>query len=294
MYNTSLLIDNKCYNTLRDAFIILCIQMHPLDGPSAIVRTHAAHGFKALEGDATLQSHSITLKLGQVKNNNKNPVAEKAVQELKQELLWQDPQGGPVSHLALSLTIATLNSCICMCGLSAREMWTQRDQFSNSQIPLSNQELITQQHQLHRQNHSQSEKSKAPIAKQGVSRSICVGDLVYLHSDRSKSCARDRYLFISVNGSWFDLRTFVCSQLCNTSYKVNASECYKVPADSSPFLQCTPQTSRFDPSNDEDEEDENIHLKLPPKPPEIPTTISMPPSSENSSSSNAPIASLAL
>ena len=149
-YTTSLLIDNECHDTLRDALIILCIQMRPLDGPSAIVRTDPAPGLKALVGDAILQSHSITLELGRVKNNR------------------QDPQGGPVSRLTLSIATSTLNSRIRTRGLSAREIWTQPYQFSNCQIPLSDQELITKQHQLRLQNHSHSEKSKAPVAKQGV------------------------------------------------------------------------------------------------------------------------------
>lgn len=44
---------------------------------------------------------------------------------------------------------------------------------------------------------------------QADSPSVCVGDLVYLHSEQGKPRVRDRYFVVSVNGSWFSLRRFV-------------------------------------------------------------------------------------
>ena len=54
--------------------------MRPLDGPLAVVRTDPAPCFLALENDSVLHEHRIALEIGRVKNRNKNPVAEKAVQ----------------------------------------------------------------------------------------------------------------------------------------------------------------------------------------------------------------------
>ena len=50
-------------------------------------------------------------------------MAEKAVQELKAEILRQDPSGNPVSPLNLALAVSCLNSRIQGRGLSAYEMW---------------------------------------------------------------------------------------------------------------------------------------------------------------------------
>ena len=150
---------NECHTTLRNALISLCIEIHPLDGPFAVIRTDAAPRFIALKDDSVLRKHRIALEIGRIRNHNKNPVAEKAVQELELELLRQDPLGGPVSTVVLSVAIATLNSQIHSRGLSAREMWTQRDQFSNSQIPLTDHDLISKQHELHLTNHPHSEKA---------------------------------------------------------------------------------------------------------------------------------------
>jgi hypothetical protein len=68
-------------------------------------------------------------------------------------------------------------------GMSSREMITQRDQFTNIQNPVCDLQLIIEQHQ-----------ANAPLQKPASRVSVDVGDLVYLHNDRSKLHARDRYL----------------------------------------------------------------------------------------------------
>ena len=66
------------------------------------------------------------------------------------------------SPVVLPVATATLNSLIRSRGLSAREMCTQRDQFSNFQIPPSDYDLISQQKKLRKANHPSGEKSKYP------------------------------------------------------------------------------------------------------------------------------------
>ena len=80
----------------------------------------------ALRNDETLKSLRLSLEIGRVKNPNKNPVVEKAILELEEELLKQEPTGGQVSHLCLVIVVARLNFCIRYSGLSARELWTQQ------------------------------------------------------------------------------------------------------------------------------------------------------------------------
>ena len=97
-FTLSLLLGDEGHVSLHNGLIQLCVQMRPLDGPHALIRTDPAPGFKALVDDAFLARHRITLEVGQPKNGNKNPVGEKAVLELEQELLRQDPLGGPVTQ----------------------------------------------------------------------------------------------------------------------------------------------------------------------------------------------------
>ncbi|XP_063966698.1 uncharacterized protein LOC135156869 [Lytechinus pictus] len=187
-------------------------------------------GFSALQHDESLRSQGITLEIGRAKNINKNPVAEKAVRELEDELLRDDPRGGPVTPLALALATARLNSRIRGVGLSARELWTQRDQFTSEQIPLRDMDVITNQHEKRLSNHGPSMESKAPKRLSSMGESLVhVGDLVYLRSDRTKTQARPRYLVCSVDNDWCNIRKFVGSQLRSTSYRVRRSDCLKVP-----------------------------------------------------------------
>lgn len=111
-------------------------------------------------------------------NINKNPVAEKAVQELQDEILRLNPTNRTVSSLSLTIDVASLNSRICSDGLSSREMFIQRDQFTNSQMPLSDRDLIMDKHSYREQNHKYTENSKATMGFTVKSPNLEVGDLV--------------------------------------------------------------------------------------------------------------------
>ena len=80
-----------------------------MDGPPAVIRTDPAPGFKALPNDPLLKKHRVTIELGQPKNPNKNPVAQRAVQELETELARQKPLGGALSPLILAVATSALN-----------------------------------------------------------------------------------------------------------------------------------------------------------------------------------------
>ena len=229
-YTWSLLIDNEQAKSLRDALIKLLIPNKPIDGPPSVVRVDNASGFISLKEDNELKSHGIILDLGRVKNINKNPVGERAVEELEKELLKQDPTGGPVSDITLAVATARLNARIRTRGMSSREMLFQRDQFTNSQIPVSDMELITEQHESKLRNHKYSEKSKAPHKDFRPQANVDIGDLVYLHTDRDKTKSRDRYIIVNSDNDWIYVRKFVGKQLRNASYKIKRSECYKVPS----------------------------------------------------------------
>ena len=227
-YTTACIVHDEKQTTLKEALACLATELHPLDGPPAVIRVDPAPGFMALRNDETLKSLRLWLEIGRVKNPNKNPVAEKAILELEEELLKQDSTGGPVSQLNLAIAIARLNSRIRYSGLSAREFWTQRSQFTHEQMPISDRENLIRQHTLRAQNHPSSEKSKHKSKKSATSYNIDVGDLVYLYSDKDKSRARSRYLVVSIDGEWCFIKKFSGNQLRSSSYKVKREECYLV------------------------------------------------------------------
>ena len=67
-----------------------------------------------------------------------------------------------ISSVTLSLATGCLNSRVRIKGLSAREMWTQRDQYTNEQLPISDMILLQQKHDQRLANHCYRESSKAP------------------------------------------------------------------------------------------------------------------------------------
>ena len=203
----SCLIDDERRDTLRDSLVKLCIGLRKLDGPPAVIRTDPAPGFAALVKDALLSTYRLTIELG---------------------LLHQQPTGGAVTQLVLSIATANLNTRVGNRGFSARELWTQRDQFTNEQLPLTDYDLIRQQHSLRNANHAPSQLSKSPSHTVSKALNIDFGDIVYRYCDRNKSRSRCRYLVVSVDGVWLNASKFIGNQLRATSYRVKRSECYKV------------------------------------------------------------------
>ena len=197
------------------------------------------------------------MEIGDPKNNNKNPVAERAVQELRLELQKRDLDGNSVSPSSLALATAIINGRIRHYGLSAREALFQRDQFTGQQLPFSDDALISTQHELREANHLPSATSKAPRAPFAPVPDIAPGTLVYVNSDRNKTTARPRYLVTQCDNGWCSLKKFTGNQLHDRTYRVATPECYPVPG----------QVSYMRPSDhvddDQDEDGEPPTTDLP-------------------------------
>ena len=193
---------------LKDAVIRLLIELCPLDSPNVVVSTDGDPGFKAFVNDEMLLRHRITIEVGRIKNPNKNPVADKIIHELEEELLRHNLTGGFLTNRSLTIAAARLNSRIRSRGLSPCEMCYQRDQFTNAQIPLIDEQLIKQQHYQKLKNHPHSEKSEAPGKPLAAEPIIIIGDIVYLINDRNKLKTRHRYLVDGVDGKWCGINKF--------------------------------------------------------------------------------------
>ena len=227
-YTAATFIDNERRDSLRDALLILCSGMTPLGHSESLIRVDAAPGLQSLVSDPTLQRHGIQLIVGNPKNLNKNPVAEKAIRELGLELLNLSPNGGPISGVLLALATANLNSRIRDCGLSSREIWTQRDQITGDQLPLSDSQLADLKFFTRLRNHPASATSKAHGKRFSCQPLLNPGDIVYLYGDSDKTAARPRYMVISVTDQTCQVRKFTQSQFRSRLYDVPLQQCYKV------------------------------------------------------------------
>ena len=268
-FTSASIIPDEKSTTLRDSLSTLFVSLHSPDGPAAIVRVDPAPGFIALQNDPTLRKLGMTLEIGRVKNVNKNPVAKKAVAEVEEELRRKAPDGSSVTPLGLSLAISRLNSRLRRRGISAHEMWTHRDQFSNSQIPINDQDIIKAQHKQRTENHPHSERSKnsRKAITHVPSQRINVGDLVYLYTDRDKTKSRSRYLVVLVEHPWCFVKKFTDTQLRAASYKVRFDECYRVSSE----VKETVCNSSLEADSDDD-----VHI-----PPEAPVSNSPTPPEES-------------
>ena len=265
-FTASCLVPDEKHDTLRDALTQLIVGVHPLDDPRAVIRVDPSPGFQSMANNDSLNHLNVTIEVGRVKNKNKNPVAEKAVHELEEELIKQEPGGRPVSAVGLALATARLNSRLRLPGLSSRELWTQRNQFTHEQLPFSDYNFILGKCTQRSTNHAFSEKSKNPQGLVPNTPSFYVGDIVYLISDMDTSRARDRYLVVSIDLPWCFLKKFRGSQLRATSFKVKLSDCYAVPP-------CYSVRSLWSPgSQDQDDEPSPVTPALPAAsvPPESP------------------------
>ena len=148
----------------------------------------------------------------------------------------------------LSIATAHLNSRIRNQGLSSRELWTQRDQFTLKQLPIDDRRVIQTQHENRLSNHQHSMKSKG--GKPRIDQDINIGDLVYLYNDKSKTQTRNRYLVSAIDNNWCSIRKFVGNQLRNKVYKVKKNECFIVP--------CNEESSQYKCYNN-DSSDEEIY-----------------------------------
>jgi hypothetical protein len=93
-------IDNERHDEVRDALLVLTSAFQSPSDHGVVIRVDPALAFQSLSKDPILQQYGISLIIGNSKNVNKNPVAEKAIEELGLDCLsispcqksyWQKP-----------------------------------------------------------------------------------------------------------------------------------------------------------------------------------------------------------
>ena len=85
---------------------------------------------------------------------------------------------------------------------------------------------------------------------------------------------------VSIDGPWYNVRTFTGSQLRCTSYRIKLSECYRVPSqiEPTPNLSC-----RYSPDADDNIDEDPTVSSVPQSPryvvpPKVPEVLAAPPS----------------
>jgi len=191
-YTTTRLIADETRNTIRSALLETTVELASPSG--CTIRVDCAPAFQGLTHDASLMQHGIKLDVGRTKNKNKNPVAEKGIQELERELKRAYPDGSSVTSAQLALVTATLNSRIRNRGLSAKEIVYQRDNRTGQQLNFADSALAESQHNSRLANHLPSALSQSRSNHPPRTYDVKTGDLVYLKNEGDKHTARDTYM----------------------------------------------------------------------------------------------------
>lgn len=256
-FTATCLIPDETGPSYRDGIVVLMSRLRSNHGHSVRIRVDPAPGLRSITSDKVLSRLGISLEIGDEKNVNKNPIAEHAISELHGQLLRLQPSGGPSSISTLAQATSNMNSCLRESGLSATEIWTQRDQYSGEQLPLSDRRIIHERVQQRIASHASSEKYKARGQTTPIYPKVKIGDLVYIHNDRDKTKFRDRYIVISIAHPYCFVQKFVGRQLRSHRYRVHLSNIY--PVISSIIMENFKELNNDSDESDVDDENLSIH-----------------------------------
>lgn len=248
-YTITRLIPDEKSATLKAALIDTTAELKSTRG--CTIRVDGATAFQSLLKDQELTQQGIHLEMGRLKNRNKNPVAEKAIQELEYELKHAFPDGAPVTAPGLSIVTATLNMRVRNRGLSAKEIIFQRDGLTGEHLNLDDELLAANQHAQRKKNHASSSRSQAKKKCPSKSATVNAGDLIYIKSDGNKHSARETYIVVDTEKDFLLARKLVGTQFRSKSYKLKYSEVYPVPT-SVPYNNLPPPRRTLDSSSDSD------------------------------------------
>ena len=256
---TKLISDEK-KETLKRALLVVLADVLGGCSPTISVRVDPGTGWRSLAADDS-KKKGIRIELGYEKVKNKNSIVDKSISELHSEINRIHPYGSAISDETLAEATANMNSRIRGTGLSAKEMWFQRDQYTGQQLPIEDLALIKSKYSNWLKSHATSAKSQARGKVSPLQAQLKVGDLVYLNSERDKTKPRDRYVVVdsaqsSENPNTVKLQKFAGSQMRSRVYTVNRGDVITVQT------HRFPQSAAHQSSEDSDtsEETEDVHI----------------------------------
>ena len=233
-YSDAVFISSEGADSLKEGLARILNKFRPLAGTPLCVRVDGATGFQSLLNDRLLHSLNINLEVGEAKNSNRNPIAERGIEDFHAEVCRVKCEGGKLSEIELSLVIANLNCRVRESGHSAIELWTSRDMISGERLTLDHVGLVRDKVEKRRAQHFSSAKykSRGKVSERDIS--VRVGDTGYLVQDRDKTKGRPMYMIVEKGEDGFCwVQKFTKNQLRAKRYKVRICD----------IIKCTPDTN---------------------------------------------------
>ena len=229
------------------------------------IRVDQAPGFRKLfRKTSSLSEFNISLELGEAKNKNAVALVDKKIKELEDEIRKLANNNG-VNVPILTKATTIVNEKIRHQGLSAKEIMFSRDQFSQENLNLNDEDIAEEKMKMRNDKNIESAKSRAKIQKPAAAANAIKGQLVLLKHEISKHSRREIYIVLDTDAS---TQTIVIAKLPHTlstnepitfqphnfTYIVKQSDVILSP--NQPSLQPFVEEYSVDYYEDNDEEDE--------------------------------------
>ena len=224
---------------------------------STIIRVDPHSSFQSLEKDEILDNHNIKIEIGHKKNINKNSVAEKAIQELEDELVKISPHGSQIDDMILAKATDQLNCKIRHTHRSAKELLLKRNQFTGDDIEVDDLEVSDKQFRERKNKNEQKLKKtdKKKEKKEETQTKFKVGDIVFIISDKNKHKTRDTYVITKIHEELLTLVKAKRGRTAGKKYLVKPENVYKAVPDT----KATDEIQNED--SDKEKEKENLKTK---------------------------------
>jgi len=138
-YTSACLCLSEKHQDMRDAIVRSVVPL--MMNEQARVRLDNAPGLTSLAKDPCLSRLGIRLEYGDTRNVNKNPVCEKAIRELEQEIVRLHPEGGLLSDSDIQVVLKVLNNRIRNRGFTAQEIMFQRELSTGNPLSMNDENL---------------------------------------------------------------------------------------------------------------------------------------------------------
>ena len=183
-YTWATLVKSQRAAALEDAFRQLFMQVRaPNAARPSVCRIDNHPSLISLAENGKLSDLGITLDPKNKANQNGNPVAEKANQELHKAIVTVLPSGGKLNTTTLAKAVSQLNAKPRWSSMSAVELWTGRSMLDGETLIFNQEDIIAAQHENRQKTHP-TNATPLPI--------FHPGEIVFCNNERSKLRARDR------------------------------------------------------------------------------------------------------
>ena len=226
------LVEDQKADTLETCLLSMILPFTSSAG--ATVRTDGATAFQSLarREDSDLKRNNITLEVGRLNNENKNPQAENCVKEFEKEILRYDPDLKFLKEINIISILKAMNSRIRHQGKSSQEMLMRRDMLENRNIEVEDKTLADKQQQNREKQSKYQEKFQSKFKKEAVEQDLKIGDFVFVRKQLGKHKARELHVihdYKQVGKTKFFVVRKADNQLRSKTYLMLQQELVKAP-----------------------------------------------------------------